>query len=80
MPGQIARWNEIIARGMGRQGTDGWAGRAFINGLGAVLTTVALAIELVSKFTEGAWLVVIVIPLVVLLFRASTGFTNGSAR
>jgi hypothetical protein len=39
-----------------------------INGLGAVLTLAALAIELVSKFTEGAWLVVIVVPLLVLLF------------
>jgi hypothetical protein len=59
--GMVKHWHE--------QHTDGWVGRAFINGLGAVLTTVALAIELVSKFTEGAWLVVIVIPLVVLLFR-----------
>jgi hypothetical protein len=47
---------------------DGWLSRACINGLGAVLTTAALAIELVSKFTEGAWLVVIVVPLLVLLF------------
>ena len=36
--------------------------------MGAVLTTAALAIELVSKFTEGAWLVVLIIPLLVLLF------------
>jgi hypothetical protein len=49
--------------------SDGWATRAAINGLGAVLTTAALAIELVSKFTEGAWLVVIVIPLLVLMFN-----------
>jgi hypothetical protein len=59
--GMVKHWHE--------QHSDGWAGRAFINGLGAVLTTVALAIELVSKFTEGAWLVVLVIPLVVLLFN-----------
>ena len=59
--GMVKHWHE--------QHTDGWVGRAFINGLGAVLTTIALGIELVSKFTEGAWLVVIVIPLVVLLFR-----------
>jgi amino acid transporter len=51
------------------QRSDGWVGRAFINGLGAVLTTAALAVELVSKFTEGAWLVVIVVPLLVLMFN-----------
>ncbi len=58
--GMVRHWHE--------QHTDGWVGRAVINGLGAVLTTAALAIELVSKFTEGAWLVVIVIPLLVLMF------------
>jgi len=58
--GMVKHWYE--------QHTDGWLGRACINGLGAVLTTAALGIELVSKFTEGAWLVVIVVPLLVLLF------------
>ncbi len=58
--GMVRHWHE--------QHGPGWARRAFINGLGAVLTTAALAIELVSKFTEGAWLVVLIIPLFVLLF------------
>jgi amino acid transporter len=58
--GMVRHWHE--------QHGDGWLGRAVINGLGAVLTTAALAIELVSKFTEGAWLVIIVIPLLVLMF------------
>jgi amino acid transporter len=58
--GMVRHWRE--------QRGDGWAVRAFINGLGAVLTTAALAIELVSKFTEGAWLIIIVIPLLVLMF------------
>ncbi len=52
---------------MERRGS-GWRGRAIINGVGAVFTLAALAIELVSKFTEGAWLVVIVVPLLVLMF------------
>jgi amino acid transporter len=50
------------------QRSPGWATRAVINGVGAVFTTAALVIELVSKFTEGAWLVVIVIPALVMLF------------
>jgi amino acid transporter len=39
-----------------------------INGTGAVLTAATTVIELVSKFTEGAWLIVLVIPGLVLLF------------
>jgi amino acid transporter len=50
------------------QGTPGWKGRAAINGFGALLTALTTVIELVSKFTEGAWLIVIVIPGLVLLF------------
>jgi amino acid transporter len=59
--GMVKHWHE--------QHSDGWFGRACINGLGAVLTTAALAVELVSKFTEGAYLVVIVVPLLVLMFN-----------
>ncbi len=50
------------------QGSPGWRRRAAINGVGAIFTLAALAIELISKFTEGAWLVVIVVPLLVLMF------------
>jgi amino acid transporter len=52
------------------QRSSGWAGRAFINGTGAVLTFAATVIELVSKFVQGAWLVALVIPLLVLLFMS----------
>jgi len=58
--GMVKHWRE--------NRIDGWRTRAVINGVGAVFTTVALAIELISKFTEGAWLIVIVIPLLVALF------------
>ncbi len=58
--GMVRHWHE-------RRGS-GWLGRAIINGVGAAFTLAALAIELVSKFTEGAWLVVIVVPLLVLMF------------
>jgi hypothetical protein len=51
------------------QGSRGWKSRALINGVGAVLTTATTIIELISKFTEGAWLIVLVIPGLVLLFN-----------
>jgi amino acid transporter len=58
--GMVRHWHQ--------RGGQGWARRAAINGVGAVFTAVALAIELFSKFLEGAWLVVIVVPLLVLMF------------
>ncbi len=44
-----------------------WLHKAFINGLGALVTFTVVIILAVTKFTHGAWLVVIVIPLLVML-------------
>ncbi len=45
-----------------------WQYRAAINGTGAVITAVATIVFLVSKFTEGAWVVVVAVPAFILLF------------
>jgi amino acid transporter len=45
-----------------------WKHRALINGTGALLTTLAGAILLTTKFLEGAWIVVIAVPLMMVLF------------
>jgi amino acid transporter len=51
-----------------RTRTPGWTRRAAINATGAALTAAATLIFLVSKFLEGAWVVVVAIPLLILLF------------
>ncbi len=45
-----------------------WWARAALNGLGAVMTAVATIIFVVTKFTAGAWVVVVAIPALILLF------------
>ncbi|HEY2572003.1 MAG TPA: APC family permease, partial [Solirubrobacteraceae bacterium] len=45
-----------------------WRLRVAVNGVGAVMTAVAVVVFLTTKFLEGAWIVVIVIPLLMLLF------------
>ena len=45
-----------------------WKLRAVLNGTGAVVTGVATLIFLVSKFLEGAWVVVLAVPAFILLF------------
>jgi amino acid transporter len=40
----------------------------WINAVGAVATGITLVVVVVSKFVEGAWIAVIVVPLVVLVF------------
>jgi len=45
-----------------------WRQRALINGGGAIVTAFATVIFLISKFEQGAWIVVIAVPAFVLLF------------
>ena len=47
-----------------------WKKSIVVNGLGAIATVVVLAVLVVTKFIHGAWIVVVLIPLLVALFRA----------
>jgi amino acid transporter len=53
-----------------RERGAGWRTKAFINGIGAVTTGITLVVVAVSKFLEGAWIIALLIPLLVLLFRS----------
>jgi amino acid transporter len=48
----------------------GWRPRAALNGFGALLTGLAAIIVTTTKFTEGGWLIVATMPLMVLLMSA----------
>jgi len=47
-----------------------WKKSIAINGVGALATFVVLCVFIVTKFTHGAWIVVVVVPLLVFTFRA----------
>jgi amino acid transporter len=47
-----------------------WKKSIVINALGAIATFIVLCVFIATKFIHGAWIVVVVIPLLVLLFRA----------
>jgi hypothetical protein len=47
----------------------GWRLGLTINAVGALATSVVTAVILISKFTEGAWIPTLVIPVLVLLFK-----------
>ncbi|MBW9172183.1 APC family permease [Clostridium estertheticum] len=44
---------------------EGWKHKAFINGLGAIVTFITVILIGITKFVHGAWLVFIIIPLLV---------------
>ncbi len=47
-----------------------WKKSLAINAIGALATFVVLCVFIATKFIHGAWIVVVVIPLLVLLFRS----------
>lgn len=59
--GMVRRWQRV-------QG-PGWGWKAAVNGLGAAATALALAVIVESKFAEGAWITLLLIPAILMLFR-----------
>jgi amino acid transporter len=58
--GMVRRWLRLRE--------PGWQWRVWINGIGGVVTAVVLVTLAVTKFVEGAWIVVLVIPVLVAIF------------
>ncbi len=51
-----------------RRRLPGWRRSMLLNGVGAVTTGLVAVVVIVTKFAEGAWLVIVAIPTLVLLF------------
>ncbi|TQL99857.1 amino acid/polyamine/organocation transporter (APC superfamily) [Actinoallomurus bryophytorum] len=66
--GMVRHWGEELRRRPG-QAPAIHRSRA-INFVGAVLTALVLVIVLVTKFTHGAWIVVVTMPVVFLMMKA----------
>jgi amino acid transporter len=57
-----------------------WRARAILNGSGAAMTAVAVVVFLISKFINGAWVVTIAVPALMLLFSRIEGYYSQVAR
>ena len=58
--GMVRRWLRLREKG--------WRWRVWVNGIGAVVTAIVLLTLAVTKFVEGAWIVVLVVPVLVGIF------------
>ncbi len=57
--GMVRRWLRLRS--------TGWLRNAIINSIGSVTTFAVFMIILITRFTQGAWIVVLLIPLIVLV-------------
>lgn len=67
--GMLIRWI--------RKKNSGWKHRAVINGIGAAMSAATCLIIAISRFTAGAWMVLVAIPLIVLLMDSIHRHYNG---
>jgi len=58
--GMVRRWLRLREKG--------WRWRLAVNGVGAVATAIVLLTLSVTKFSEGAWIVLLIMPLLVMAF------------
>ncbi len=68
--GQLKPGEKIEERGSTLTFDDRWTLKMIINGFGAVLTLVVMLVFAYTKFADGAWVVIIIIPLVVYIFSS----------
>jgi hypothetical protein len=66
--GRLVEGKEVVEPGSVLRYDKGWRFKMFINGFGAVCTAIVMMIFAVTKFTEGAWVVLIIIPALVRIF------------
>jgi amino acid transporter len=59
--GMVRRW--LTKRG------PHWREKLTVNGIGAVTTAIATVIIASTKFVHGAWIVIVLIPLLIVMFR-----------
>ncbi|MDH6182536.1 amino acid transporter [Microbacteriaceae bacterium SG_E_30_P1] len=63
--GMVRHWSRMLREGCDDRGAV-WRGLA-INGVGALMTASVLVIVTVTKFTHGAWIVFVVMPILFVL-------------
>jgi len=66
--GHLKEGDEIKESGSVLRHDKGWRLKMFINGFGALCTAIVTLVFAITKFSEGAWVVLIITPLLVLIF------------
>ncbi|MEN6480649.1 MAG: APC family permease [Anaerolineaceae bacterium] len=67
--GHLKEGEEIVERGSTLRYVKNWKFKMVVNGFGAFCTVVVMIVFAVTKFADGAWVVMIIIPTLVMIFK-----------
>jgi amino acid transporter len=68
--GRLNSEDEIQEQGSVLRFDPGWRWKMLVNGFGAICTAIVMMIFAITKFSDGAWVVLILIPVLVSIFYA----------
>jgi hypothetical protein len=66
--GHLAPGQEVQERGSTLRHEPGWKVKMGINGFGALCTAVVMLVFATTKFRDGAWIIVFLVPILVFIF------------
>jgi amino acid transporter len=78
--GHLKEGEEIVEPGSTLKYENGWQYRMVINGFGAICTAIVMVVFSVTKFMEGAWVVLILTPVLVTIFFSIHHHYRGLAK
>jgi amino acid transporter len=78
--GHLKEGVEIVEPGSILKYESGWQYRMLINGFGAICTAIVMVVFSITKFTEGAWVVLILTPVLVAIFFSIHHHYRGLAK
>lgn len=65
--GKLLQGQEIVERGSTLKPDAHWVTKMLVNSLGSLSTLMVMGIFAVTKFTQGAWIVILLLPVIVMV-------------
>lgn len=66
--GRLKSGEELVEQGSTLRYEEGWQHKMIINGFGALTTLVVMFVFAITKFADGAWIVIVIVPILVMMF------------
>lgn len=78
--GNLEKGVEVQERGSVLRREKGWQHKMVINGIGALVTFTVMIVFAVTKFKDGAWIIIVLIPILVAAFWGIHAHYRGLAK
>ena len=68
--GKLKPGEKTVERGSTLEEDKAWVFKMIVNGLGSFVTAIVMLVFAITKFKDGAWFIVILIPILIMIFSS----------